>query len=869
MGFFKKVGGFFKSVFTDILPPVVLGIAGGPTFGPFLAAAYSGIKTGIETGSPFAGIGSAAMSFAGSKIGYGLDAKAAPVGPLGGTSPIDATKGYASFMGSQTAEGGLKGALARGVQANVVSDVGLSPRFAESGFKQIADASGNVTRIIRPDLVSTNVAGDVIADQTSRQILKPTSGIMGFAKDAFDVATKPAPLFKNIAGIDTGINYEMRPATLAGLGFVAKQAGTPLPEPEPLPLMQQQPQTDFSKYAYKGPLQRGEYQYADPESLYRERDTSTYGYVGAKEGGVMKFQLGGAPMIGGFSPIDPNMRPAPSLQRTGGEFPVNIMSPPGGQADPVETINFIGPSPINQPPMSGITQTLQKAGQQQPGMPTPSPTQTLQGLSQQLSKDVNLQPPAPMPAQAPMMPQQQLDVQGLLDKQSMNKLSNIIRDLPRKPLDISISGLGSLGLAAGGQVPGMAGASPISQTAMSPIAPQQSPTIPAQERPKNLTIGQSSTMDPTAVETTKAVYGEGDDPGEEEFINMLNNIANSNSNVFIRGAMQKAIIPQIGKQIYQDMKQKDTFTPGLPIQQPTIPAISEDKEPKQMNIGGEVPGMEKELPAGTTGPSSTVDMSAVNYGKSTPGLRQRFDDEIIGVYENMFSNKGKLLGGVGKLIGQMMIDQQGDAMFKYAQDNNLLRGLGGTYQGPLQRGPYRYPSSAKNLAMGKEDVSKIGYENVTYPGVEKMKVDYYNQGGEVESGQMLQENAFVIPADVVGHIGDGSSDAGAQRLQQFLGMNPQQYQAGGIMAGELQGPGGGMDDLIQTSIEGKQAAAVSPQEFVVPRDIVAELGKGSYDQGSKKLYALMRNVRKFKTGKTEQPAELNRGLNTLMRSAVA
>ena len=39
-----------------------------------------------------------------------------------------------------------------------------------------------------------------------------------------------------------------------------------------------------------------------------------------------------------------------------------------------------------------------------------------------------------------------------------------------------------------------------------------------------------------------------------------------------------------------------------------------------------------------------------------------------------------------------------------------------------------------------------------------------------------------------------------------------------------------MDDLIQTSIEGKQAAAVSPQEFVVPRDVVAKLGKGSYDQ---------------------------------------
>ena len=290
----------------------------------------------------------------------------------------------------------------------------------------------------------------------------------------------------------------------------------------------------------------------------------------------------------------------------------------------------------------------------------------------------------------------------------------------------------------------------------------------------------------------------------------------------------------------------------------------EDYDSKKMNVGGEVPGMASQAPAGITGPSSTVDMSAVNYGKSTPGLRQRFDDEIIGVYENMFSNKGPLLGAAGRLIGQMMIDQQGDAMFKYAQDNNLLRGLGGTYQGPLQRGPYRYPSSAENLAMGKEDVSKIGYENVTYPGVENMA-----EGGEVESNQTLQENAFVIPADVVGHIGDGSSDAGAQRLQSYLGMNPQQYQAGGIMAGELQGPGGGMDDLIQTSIEGKRAAAVSPQEFVVPRDIVAELGQGSYDKGSNKLYALMRNVRKAKTGTTKQPAELTRGLGQLMRTAVA
>ena len=169
---------------------------------------------------------------------------------------------------------------------------------------------------------------------------------------------------------------------------------------------------------------------------------------------------------------------------------------------------------------------------------------------------------------------------------------------------------------------------------------------------------------------------------------------------------------------------------------------------------------------------------------------------------------------------------------------------------------------------------------VPTPDIEEIKIGIYKglddyepknmaEGGEVESNETLQENAFVIPADVVSNIGDGSSEAGARRLQQYFGMNPQQYQAGGIMAGELEGPGGGMDDLIQTTIEGKRAAAVSPQEFVVPRDVVFEVGDGSYDKGANKLYALMRNVRKEKTGTTKQPAELTKGLGQLMRTAVA
>ena len=53
---FKSIGGFFR----DIVAPIGLSFL-GPA-GPFIAAAYSGINTGIKTGSPLAGLGSAGLS---------------------------------------------------------------------------------------------------------------------------------------------------------------------------------------------------------------------------------------------------------------------------------------------------------------------------------------------------------------------------------------------------------------------------------------------------------------------------------------------------------------------------------------------------------------------------------------------------------------------------------------------------------------------------------------------------------------------------------------------------------------------------------------------------------------------------------------
>ena len=75
------------------------------------------------------------------------------------------------------------------------------------------------------------------------------------------------------------------------------------------------------------------------------------------------------------------------------------------------------------------------------------------------------------------------------------------------------------------------------------------------------------------------------------------------------------------------------------------------------------------------------------------------------------------------------------------------------------------------------------------------------------------------------------------------------YSDGGRM---LKGPGDGMSDSIPATISGKRPARLADGEFVVPADVVSHLGNGSTDAGAKKLYGMMDNIRKARTGKKKQ-----------------
>lgn len=75
--------------------------------------------------------------------------------------------------------------------------------------------------------------------------------------------------------------------------------------------------------------------------------------------------------------------------------------------------------------------------------------------------------------------------------------------------------------------------------------------------------------------------------------------------------------------------------------------------------------------------------------------------------------------------------------------------------------------------------------------------------------------------------------------------------------GLISGPGGGLEDAIPASIDGEQPAALSDGEFVVPADVVAMIGDGSTEAGSRRLMALIEQIRIQKQGTPQQAPSLS------------
>jgi hypothetical protein len=85
-----------------------------------------------------------------------------------------------------------------------------------------------------------------------------------------------------------------------------------------------------------------------------------------------------------------------------------------------------------------------------------------------------------------------------------------------------------------------------------------------------------------------------------------------------------------------------------------------------------------------------------------------------------------------------------------------------------------------------------------------------------------------------------------QRLLQSVDVNPQTQ---GLIQGQ---PNGGMSDEIFGTIAPNQPVAVSPGEYIIPADVVSDLGDGDTNSGARKLDNFLNNVREEKTGSLKQ-----------------
>jgi hypothetical protein len=107
------------------------------------------------------------------------------------------------------------------------------------------------------------------------------------------------------------------------------------------------------------------------------------------------------------------------------------------------------------------------------------------------------------------------------------------------------------------------------------------------------------------------------------------------------------------------------------------------------------------------------------------------------------------------------------------------------------------------------------------------------------AGGGLSDGGFVVPADVVSHLGNGSTDAGLAALEKHRGARP------------IRGAGDGMSDSIATTIDGNHPARIANGEAYIPPEQVKRNG------GASQLYSMMDKVRKARTGKVSQGKQIN------------
>jgi hypothetical protein len=176
--------------------------------------------------------------------------------------------------------------------------------------------------------------------------------------------------------------------------------------------------------------------------------------------------------------------------------------------------------------------------------------------------------------------------------------------------------------------------------------------------------------------------------------------------------------------------------------------------------------------------------------------------------------------------------------------SNAYQGSIPTLSATRSQVPYDYVNEQRTPgSFGRDYFSDINYSDPS-------KAPIANAAG-VREAQALKDQDTAVQAAVAAKRAQQEEEG-----QQFAmpWQSKQKFAKGGRY---LDGPTDGMADRIPSMIDGKQKAALSHGEFVIPADVVSHLGNGNSNAGAQKLYDMMARVRKARTGNAQQGKQIN------------
>lgn len=201
------------------------------------------------------------------------------------------------------------------------------------------------------------------------------------------------------------------------------------------------------------------------------------------------------------------------------------------------------------------------------------------------------------------------------------------------------------------------------------------------------------------------------------------------------------------------------------------------------------------------------------------------------------------------------------ALGTYAQMSGMLDQPGTPAIKRDEYDPSKYPEAQSRLGP-------VVYPGADYrPGVDP-EFNYFPQQRFAEGGiarmptrnvPQYGEAENVVAEARAAMLGEHPARGEAMsRLRDRMG--PDTVRSVREEGGRVRGAGGGLDDLVPGTIEGRQRVRLADGEFVVPSDVVSGLGDGSTDQGARKLHEMMSRVRQKRHGSTKQPGRVGRSV---------